>query len=168
MEYYDAQTSHTLDCTRRVGVYQFTRFFDLGFCYMPVANGGREQQLWRRSHLHRTRRYYPRSHSGAAFVPTAPPRRGQKPFELSVRLSDSAQQDINTLANGSLDAATLTTFLTSATGKIVACYDKAGTNDLTQATDANRSGDHRERGLLSDGRVLRRPMFGMSSGRRER
>jgi hypothetical protein len=34
--------------------------------------------------------------------------------------------------------ATLTTFLTSATGKIVTCYDKAGTNDLTQATDANR------------------------------
>jgi hypothetical protein len=34
--------------------------------------------------------------------------------------------------------ATLTTFLTSATGEIVTCYDKAGTNDLTQATDANR------------------------------
>lgn len=34
--------------------------------------------------------------------------------------------------------ATLTTFLTSATGKIVTCYDRAGTNDLTQATDANR------------------------------
>jgi hypothetical protein len=55
-----------------------------------------------------------------------------------VRASDSTQQDINTLANGNLDAATLTTFLTSTTGKVVTCYDKAGTNDVTQSTDANR------------------------------
>lgn len=55
-----------------------------------------------------------------------------------VRASDSTQQDINTLANGAFDAATLTTFLTSTTGKVVTCYDKVGTNDLTQGTDANR------------------------------
>jgi hypothetical protein len=51
-----------------------------------------------------------------------------------VRASDSTQTDINTLANGNLDAATLTTFLTATTGNVVICYDKAGTNDLGLST----------------------------------
>lgn len=55
-----------------------------------------------------------------------------------VRASDSAQSDINSLANGSLDAATLATFLTATTGKIVTWYDQVGTNDLTQSNDAER------------------------------
>jgi hypothetical protein len=55
-----------------------------------------------------------------------------------VRASDSAQQDINSLATGALDAASLTSFLAATTGKLVTMYDQAGTNDLTQGTDANR------------------------------
>jgi hypothetical protein len=55
-----------------------------------------------------------------------------------VRASDSAQTDINTLADGTLDAATLATFLTATTGKVVTVYDKVGTNHVTQGTDGNR------------------------------
>lgn len=48
------------------------------------------------------------------------------------RNSDNTQQDINTLSNGTLDAAALTTFLAATTGNVVTCYDKVGTNDFTQ------------------------------------
>jgi hypothetical protein len=55
-----------------------------------------------------------------------------------IRASDSTQQDINTLSSGALDESTLSTFLSATTGKVVTCYDKVGTNDVTTATDANR------------------------------
>jgi hypothetical protein len=62
---------------------------------------------------------------------------GTKAVRL-VRASDSTQQDINTLANGTFDAASATTFCNATTCKVVTVYDKVGTNDVTQATDANR------------------------------
>lgn len=56
-----------------------------------------------------------------------------------VRASDSTQQDFITLNDGSLDVASITTFLTSTTGKVVTLYDQTGGGmDMTQATDANR------------------------------
>ncbi len=55
-----------------------------------------------------------------------------------VRASDSTQIDINSAADGSLDAATLATFLAATTGKFVTWYDQVGSNDLTQGTDGNR------------------------------
>jgi hypothetical protein len=56
-----------------------------------------------------------------------------------IRASDSTQQDFNTLANGSLDTASIATFLTATTGKIVTLYDQTGGGyDLTQGTDASR------------------------------
>jgi hypothetical protein len=55
-----------------------------------------------------------------------------------VRASDSTQTDINTLANGSFDAASATAFCASTTCKVVTVYDKVSTNDVTQATDGNR------------------------------
>lgn len=56
-----------------------------------------------------------------------------------IRASDSAQQDFNTLTNGDLDVASITSFLTSTTGKVVTLYDQTGGGlDLTQGTDAAR------------------------------
>jgi hypothetical protein len=56
-----------------------------------------------------------------------------------VRASDSAQQDFVTLADGTLDVASIATFLAATTGKVVTLYDQTGNGkDVTQATDANR------------------------------
>lgn len=63
---------------------------------------------------------------------------GTKAIRL-IRASDSAQQDFNTLTNGALDIASISTFLTSTTGKVVTLYDQTGNGfDITQSTDANR------------------------------
>lgn len=54
-----------------------------------------------------------------------------------VRASDSTQQDFNTVSGGNVDVASITTFLTSTTGKVVTLYDQTGNaNDVTQATSA--------------------------------
>jgi hypothetical protein len=56
-----------------------------------------------------------------------------------VRASDSAQQDFTVLANGTLDVASITTFLAATSGKIVTLYDQTGNgNHFTQATDGSR------------------------------
>lgn len=56
-----------------------------------------------------------------------------------IRASDSATQTFTTLANGNLDTASITTFLTATTGKITKLYDQTGNgNDATQGTDASR------------------------------
>lgn len=56
-----------------------------------------------------------------------------------IRASDSAQQNFVTLANGSVDLASITTFLAATTGKVVTLFDQSGNgNDATQATDLNR------------------------------
>ncbi len=58
-----------------------------------------------------------------------------------VRASDSTQQDFNILCGGSLDIASINTFLTATTGKIVTLYDQSGgtAGDLSNGTDANRT-----------------------------
>jgi hypothetical protein len=59
---------------------------------------------------------------------------GTKAVRL-VRASDSTQQDFNTLANGNLDVASITTFLASTTGNIVTLYDQTGNGqNFTDAT----------------------------------
>ena len=56
-----------------------------------------------------------------------------------VRASDSTQQDFVTLADGSLDVASIATFLASTTGKVVTIYDQSGNgHHATQPTDASR------------------------------
>lgn len=55
-----------------------------------------------------------------------------------VRASDSTETDINTLANGTFDAASATSFCASTTCKVVTVYDKVGTNDATQANNVTR------------------------------
>lgn len=56
-----------------------------------------------------------------------------------VRASDSAEQDFITLADGSVDAASIATFLAATSGKIVTLYDQTGNGrDVTQATDSER------------------------------
>lgn len=62
-----------------------------------------------------------------------------------VRASDSTETNIVTLADGSLDVATATTFCAATTCKAVTLYDQSGALacagaacDVTQATDANR------------------------------
>ena len=56
-----------------------------------------------------------------------------------VRASDSTTQTIYTLDDGSLDVASLTTFLASTTGKVSKLYDQTGNgHHLLQATGANR------------------------------
>lgn len=56
-----------------------------------------------------------------------------------IRASDSAEQDINTLSSGLLDVASLTSFLSATTGKVVTLYDQtSGANHATQGTDAAR------------------------------
>lgn len=55
-----------------------------------------------------------------------------------VRASDSTQSDINSLANGSLDASTATSFCNATSCKVVTLYDQVGSTDATQGTDANR------------------------------
>lgn len=56
-----------------------------------------------------------------------------------VRASDSAQQDINSLSDGTLDVSSLTSFLTATTGKVVTLYDQTLNGlDVTQATNGNR------------------------------
>jgi len=58
---------------------------------------------------------------------------------IRVRAADAAQTDINTLADGSLDAATLAAFIvTHGACTVVTVYDKVGTNDCTQATAGNQ------------------------------
>lgn len=54
------------------------------------------------------------------------------------RISDNAEQDFVTLSNGSLDRASIVTFLTSTTGRIVTIYDQAGTNHQTNATASSQ------------------------------
>jgi hypothetical protein len=63
-----------------------------------------------------------------------------------VRASDSAQTDINSLADGTLDVATAATFMAATTAKVVTFYDQSGALksfgaalDLTQATDGSRA-----------------------------
>lgn len=56
-----------------------------------------------------------------------------------IRASDSTQQDFNTLANGSLDIASIVTFLALTTGKVVTIYDQSGGGlHLTQASSTLR------------------------------
>jgi hypothetical protein len=56
-----------------------------------------------------------------------------------VRASDSAQSDFVTLADGSLDVASIATWMTATTAKVVTLYDQTGNSkDVTQGTDANR------------------------------
>lgn len=58
---------------------------------------------------------------------------------IRVRGADTVESDINTLANGSLDAATLAAFIvTHGASTVVTIYDKVGTADLTNATAANQ------------------------------
>jgi hypothetical protein len=54
------------------------------------------------------------------------------------RDSDNATQDFSTLANGSLDTASITTFKGSANLFITKLYDQVGSNDMVQATAANQ------------------------------
>lgn len=49
------------------------------------------------------------------------------------RASDNAETDINTLSDGTLDAATIATFIAATSGDVVKIYDKVSTNDLTTA-----------------------------------
>lgn len=70
---------------------------------------------------------------------------GTKAYRI-VRASDSAQTDINSLANGLCDVPTPTAFCASTTCKVVTYYDQTGALacagstacDLTQATSANQ------------------------------
>jgi hypothetical protein len=56
-----------------------------------------------------------------------------------IRASDSTQQNFVTLADGSVDVASITSFLNATTGKVVTLFDQTGNGfDATQATDANR------------------------------
>ena len=58
---------------------------------------------------------------------------------IRVQATDTTQTDINTLANGTLDKATLDAFiLAHGACKVVTIYDKVGTNDLTQGNDSLR------------------------------
>lgn len=58
---------------------------------------------------------------------------------IRVVAADTTQTDINSLANGSLDSATLAAFIvTHGACKVVTMYDQVGTNDMTQATGANQ------------------------------
>ena len=55
-----------------------------------------------------------------------------------VRASDSAESNFNYDTDGVLDTASVATFLTATTGKVVTIFDQVGDDDLTQGTDANR------------------------------
>lgn len=51
------------------------------------------------------------------------------------RISDNSEQDFVTLSTGALDIASIATFLSATSGKIVSVYDQTGNgNTLTQAT----------------------------------
>lgn len=56
------------------------------------------------------------------------------------RASDNAEQDFETLSDGTLDRASIQTFLASTTGVFVTFYDQSGAlRNLTQATAANQA-----------------------------
>jgi hypothetical protein len=55
-----------------------------------------------------------------------------------VRASDSAVETFVSLSDGSVDLASITTFLAATTGKVSKLYDQVGTNHLVQTTDAAR------------------------------
>jgi hypothetical protein len=60
---------------------------------------------------------------------------------INIRASgDNATTDINTLANGNLDVATVSAFLATHGGSafVTAVYDQAGSSNLTQPTAANQ------------------------------
>lgn len=54
------------------------------------------------------------------------------------RSSDNATTDINFLANGTLDTATLATFIGANSGYVTTWYDQFSVNHLLQATAANQ------------------------------
>lgn len=54
------------------------------------------------------------------------------------RASDNTTQTINTLSNGNLDVASATTFCTATSCFVVTWFDKVGTNDVTQSTNAEQ------------------------------
>jgi len=58
------------------------------------------------------------------------------PLIRLIRASDSAEQDFGFNADGTLDTASIATFLSATTGDIVTIYDQIGSNDLTQSTAA--------------------------------